>query len=437
MLFTIALRNVSVHWRQSLAALLSISAAFFSFVLFQGYMLDVSHLYLDGYRNRSMYGDVILENKDATSAQAQRDMRNYKLTKEDQDLIQSLLLKHSDSIEASVQFLNFQGLISTGKASKILLGQATDIESGKEMREQWIWNTLYGEPLHVTKAPSPVVLGVTLARQLGCTPDKEIYSLLPEGGYPAEIRPFHCMRRDMQMSVTTDSGALNAMDFEVVGLVDAGYKDIDSRYLNIPLPLAQQLLNTDKISFWTVKLKQGTSVKDWVNNFDRELKERTPQLLAIDWRDHLAGDLYKKTLSLLNIFRNFVTIVVAFISILSVMNTMVKIVKERTREIGTLLSLGFQRGQVLSIFLMESFFLGFLGCSVGALLSLVVTGLLNAARITYKAGLLSQPVPFRVQANPYLYLAAFGLLLTITVVTSYFSCGSTIRKKIVDCLGHV
>jgi putative ABC transport system permease protein len=437
MLFIIALRNVSVHWRQSLAALLSISAAFFSFVLFQGYMLDVSHLYLDGYRNRSMYGDLIIENKDATTPAAARDPQKYKLTKSDQEIIQGLLEKHKDSIEAHVRFLNFQGLISTGRASKILLGQATDVEAGAKMREQWKWNTLYGDPLYVTKSASPVLLGLTLAQQLGCTPDKEIYSLRPEGGYPSEVRPFTCRRSDMQMSVTTESGTLNAMDFEVVGLIDGGYKDIDSRYLNVPLPLAQQLLNTDKISAWTVKIKNSGGVKDWVKNFDQELKAQNPNLLAIDWRDHMAGDLYQKTLSLLNIFRNFVTVVVAFISILSVMNTMVKIVKERTKEIGTLLSLGFQRAQVLRIFLMESFFLGFLGCAVGAAFSLVVTLLMKVTTVTYKAGLLSQPVPFRIQANFLLYLTAFGLLLSITVITSYFSCRSTIRKKIVDCLGHV
>jgi putative ABC transport system permease protein len=227
------------------------------------------------------------------------------------------------------------------------------------------------------------------------------------------------------------------MDFQVAGLLDSGYKDIDSRYVVMPLPQAQKLLNTERISFWTVKLGDEIDKAAWITDLQREISRTHPELLALDWRQHRMGDLYKKTMSLLNIFRNFVTIVVAFISILSVMNTMVKIVKERTREIGTLLSLGFQRAQVLNIFLLESFFLALFGCFFGAVFSLVMTAVFNFSGLTYKAGILSQPVYFQVLVSPSLYLTALGLLLCVTVLTSFLACRQTIQQKIVECLGHV
>lgn len=437
MLHLIAIRNVKVHWKQSLAALLSISAAFFSFVLFQGYMLDVKRMYLDGYRNRSMYGDVIIENKIVTTPEAQKDPWKYTLSPSDQEIIAKAIEKRSSDIQGHVRFLNFQGLIATGVSSKIFLGQAYDVDMGAKVRAQWAWNTLYGTPLHKTDVASPVVLGQALARQLGCNPVQKIYSLRRDGGYPEVDRPFECRRPDLQMSVTTESGNLNAMDFQVVGLMDSGYKDIDTRFLMIPLPLAQQLLNTHQLSFWSVKLKDNIDSKAWIENFNADISGQNPELHAVDWKEHVFGDIYRKTMSLLNIFRNFVTIVVAFISVLSVMNTMVKIVKERTREIGTLLSLGFQRGQVLGIFLLEAFFLGLLGCTVGAVASVIISILLNHSGITYKAGLLSQPIYFQVLIDPGLYLAALALLLTVTVLTSFVACRSTVQKKIVECLGHV
>lgn len=437
MLYLIAIRNVKVHWRQSLAALLSIAAAFFAFVLFQGYMSNVAWQYLDGHRNRTMYGEMIIQNKLAGTAEAQKDPWNFTLTTADQKIIANALNKHSAEIEGQVRFLNFQGLIANGKVSKIFLAQATDIEMGAKVRDNWKWNVLYGQPLQETHVANPIVMGQGLAKQLGCEPDHKIYSLRAEGGYPSEIRPFQCKRPDLQLSVTTEKGNLNAMDFEAVGLIDAGYKDIDSRYLMLPLPLAQKLLGTEQITFQTVKLLNPSHAQEFIAELNLEISSSNPLLQAIDWRQHRLGQLYNQTMSLLNIFRNFVITVVAFISVLSVMNTMVKIVKERTREIGTLLSLGFQRRQVLGIFILESVLLAALGCTAGALVSLVTSVALNNAGITYKAGILSQPVHFRIMVDPGLYMFAVVLLLTLTVATSYLTCRSTIRKKIVECLGHV
>ncbi|MBX2994674.1 MAG: FtsX-like permease family protein [Bdellovibrionaceae bacterium] len=438
MLNKIALRNVLSHWRQSLAALLSISAAFFCLVIFQGYMLDVERLYWDGYRNRSMYGDVILENREATSVQAQSEPWRFELDEKDQELIGAYLnAEGASQVQEHVRFLNFSGLVTTGISSKIFLAQAFDLDRGERMREQWSWNVLYGKPLHKAVDENPLLVGQSLGFQLGCEPEKKEYSLLPEGGYKPVLRPFNCRRPDVQLSVTTESGNLNAMDFTIVGLMDSGYKDLDSRYLTLPLPLAQQLLNTKKLSYWSVKLKPGVSVSSWIDGMNRQFQNKAPHLHAIAWQDHRLGEMYLKTMSLLNIFRNFVTIVVAFISVLSVTNTMFKIVKERTREIGTLLSLGFQRSQVLSIFLREALFLSLIGCICGALLALGVTAVVNNASITYKAGVLSEPALFRIMTNLDLYVVALALLMLVTVVTSYVSCRSTVQRKIVDCLGHV
>lgn len=437
MLTRIAFRNVRVHWKQSLAALLSISVAFICFVVFQGYMLNVAGQYLDGYRNRSMYGDVLVQNSLAYSDQGKSDPWKFNLTFEQQQKISKLLESRKNQIVDHVRFLVFSGLISTGSISKIFWGQSFDVQSGAHVRSQWAWNTLYGKPLHLAGSDSAIMLGQSLAAQLGCEPDQVIHSLRIEGGYPSVDRPFHCRRPDVQLSVTTQVGNLNALDFTIEGLVDGGYKDIDSRYLTISIEQAQKLLNTDQISFWTIKLNDDVDVKKWIQDLDQEVKLVDPNLRAVSWIDHEFGEIYLKTMSLLNIFRNFVTVVVAFISVLSVMNTMVKIVKERTREIGTLLSLGFQRGQVLSIFLQESLFLAFLGSIVGALLGAFLSLIVNHMGISYKAGILSEAVPFQILIDPELYLFAFCLLIGVTVATSYFSCRGTIQKKIVDCLGHV
>jgi hypothetical protein len=130
MIFKVAYRNVVTHWKQSLAAFLSISAAFFCYVLFQGYMMDVRNQYLDGYRNRSMYGDLFIRNKDIESTEAKKDVWKYSLSQDDQVLIDKVLQNKSEQISTQVRFLNFQGLITTGVSSKIFLGQGYDAQAG-------------------------------------------------------------------------------------------------------------------------------------------------------------------------------------------------------------------------------------------------------------------------------------------------------------------
>ena len=82
----------------------------------------------------------------------------------------------------------------------------------------------------------------------------------------------------------------------------------------------------------------------------------------------MIGDAYKKTDQFLTVFRNFMSLILMGIAGLSVLNTMVRIVKERTREVGTWRSLGYTNRQLSAIFSVEALILGIVGSSLGAFL---------------------------------------------------------------------
>lgn len=436
-LLKIAFRNVKLNWRHSLAAILSIVASFFALIIFEGYMKDLSHLYLDSYRHRAMYGDLLIENINLNSPEAKSEPWKFYLTEEQQKKISSFLEKYTADVLVTVKFLNINGMITNGRTSQIFYGFGHDLIPGSKMRAHWAWNTLYGKPLYLSESDGvehPIVLGQNLGKILDCVPDKKINSILPNGGYLPEVRPFQCYRNDIQMSLSTEDGQLNAMDFTVSGLVDSAYKEIDSKYIGISLQDAQTLFNTRKISFQTIQLQNPILIDSFVNNFNQEIQNSEPQLHITKWQDHKAGELYRKTLSLLAIFRNFVVIVILSISILSVMNTMVKIIKERTKEVGTLLSLGFLKKQVLLIFILESIFLALIGCVIGAVSSLLWTVILNQMHIFYRAGFLSEPVLFKVMVAPFDYFKTTLLLIGVTALTTFLSIQSTLKKKVIECL---
>lgn len=436
-LISLAYRNVRVNWRHSLSALLSVVAAFYSIVFFEGYIRDVSDLYYDGYHSRNMFGDFVVENSKAQTPHGRAEPFMFAVTSPEQRALKEFVSRHSDIVAESARFLNLQGMITNGKTSVIFFGKAMDIEEGKNIRQpDWTWNALYGKPLHLVSNPNSILVGQILGRSLSChTQPMQIMS--PDAGYIAQERPFDCDSPQVQMSVTTESGQLNAMDFDVAGFVDGGYQEIDNRYVMLPLPAAQQLMNTDKVSYVTFLLKDPKYSSQFQRLFAEEVEKNYKDLSLTRWQDHPVGELYRKSIDMLSIFRNFVVIIIISITTLSVANTKIKSIKERTKEIGTLRSLGFSASSIRSIFLWESFFLSSFGVLIGAGSALITGFLVNHAGIYYKAGLLSMPVPFHVKAEPSVYLLAAAVLIAIGVVVTALVCRGTLRKKIVENLGHV
>jgi putative ABC transport system permease protein len=439
-LLLIAVRNVTLNWRHSLASLLSITAAFFSLNIFQGYIHDLGNLYYVSYRNRSMLGDLIIENRDGDSAAAKADPEKFQITAEMQATLQEFNARHADLIQASARFLNVQGSITNGGISTIFLGRGYDATEGAKIRGAlWNWDALYGEPLSLHTEGGVMLVGQSLGITLGCTPDPKVRAATSDGGYQPVNRPFKCTTPSMQLSSTTENGQLSAIDLTPVGIIDAGYVDIDRKYVSMNLSDAQKLLDTKSVTFMTLLLSGSDRDIEAVKaDFAREVEPKFPELHVVRWQDHpTIGDLYNRSMDLLGIFRNFVVIVIISISTLSVLNTMTKSLSERTREVGTMLSIGFRARHMRVVFLTESVLLCAIGLFIGGVGSLVVEAVVNRVGILYKAGLLSEPVPFRISLDARVAaLSIFGLLALSSVAT-LVALSRVLRKRIVDCLHYV
>lgn len=431
----LAYRNVKKNWRHSFAAVISISAAFLSLVVFQGYMEDVRRMYLETFRSRMMYGDLIVEDPALRQPEGRAEPWKHYITREQQNEMAVFFDKRAELIDSSVRFLLIDGVVTNGRTTTVFRGSGYDIDAGAAMRaEEWAWNTMYGSPHQIGDNRNGALLGQSLGHILECAPVEKMKITNSTHGYTAENRPFNCLSNEIQLNVATSTGILNALSVPVVGLVDAAYRDIDNKFVWLSLQNAQSLFNTDGISYLTVKLKDPKNAYQMIAEFNETMKAKGIPAVMNRWIDHTVGEMYIKTMDLLSVFRNFVVIVILSIAGLSVFNTMVKIVKERTREIGTLRSIGFEPMQVAWIFFFESALLSALGCAIGAVGSIVSSIVLNHAGIVYKAGILVEPVPFRILFKPELYLISLGLLVVLSVITTYFVCRSILKRNVSDNL---
>lgn len=431
----IAIRNVLLYWRQSLASIISVSAGFMSLVIFQGYMEDMKHLNVESFRSRMMYGDGIIEHPKFSEQEGMAEPWKHSISEDESQAIQKYFVEHSSEISAWIPFVLVEGVITNGPTSTIYRGYGYDFEKGVQMRgKDWAWNALYGVPADVAKNPVGVILGQSLGKILSCRPLKKEKILDASAGYKAEVRPFNCLNPQVQVNTVTGSGQLNASNLEVVGMIDAAFKEIDNKFVAMSLEQAHLLMDTKNISYFTVKLNSEDQVPEFIQNFNAYAEKNQIVARMKHWTDHLVGDIYNKTMSLLTIFRNFVVVIIVSIAGLSIFNTMLKIVKERTREIGTLRSLGFIPSQILFIFTFEGFLLSFIGCAIGAVLGLFSTFLLNSLQIVYKAGMLVEPILFHIQINLDLYLISYVLLSLIAVLTAYLATRSTIQRNVAENL---
>ncbi len=430
----LARRSLQRHWRYSLSAVLAVALGFVSLTLFRAYMQDVAWLYEDTYAHRGMYANVLIE-RQATAAQRKSAPWEYALTPDLQTEIDTFL-KSAPEVENRVRFLTGTGLISNGTTQVIFFAKGYDLAEGTRLRAPtWSWDASHGLPLDKSEDASPVLIGKGLARMLGCTipPGKTLSS---KGGYEPIARAFDCPNRDLQLAVSTQTGQANAVTVHLSGLTNGIFKELDQKYVLAPLPVLQKLYDTRSISFVSVSTKPHTT-KQFLHRLERYISDKKLPLIASDWKDHREGDMYRRTMDLLRIFRDFVISILIVITGLSVFNTFLKIVKERTREIGTLRSLGFTPRTLLSLFCLEAGYLSAIGILLGIALSIGTSAAINHAGIFYKAGILAEPVLFRIAYSPTVYLTSGLFLGAVAITASAIAATGTVRAKISDNLSHV
>ncbi len=437
-LVIMAFRNVRKNWRHSLAAILTISAALVTQVLFGGYMSYISNLFVVGIRNESMHGDLIIEHEGLAGVEAKTNPFKFYLTETQQEKIDQFLKENEALVASSVKFLRLDGLASNPKTSAIFSGLAYEPKAGELTRgPSWSWNALYGVPLQEESSEQAVLLAPGLGKILGCVPVKT--EVLPLGmeGYPPVNRPFTCLNPTVQMSLLTETGQINAIDLKVIGMVGAGYKELNNIYIQTTLSVAQRLLNTRKVSFYTVLLRDAAEGARVVSAFEKKIKPEIPQMKVYHWYEHPISEIYHKTMNLLKMFKLFVMSIVLTISCLSILNMMVKIIKERTREIGTLRSLGYVRSQILLLFSAEALFLALFGTFLGTVASLALSFGINYLKIPYEAGVASQPMLLTVEINPIQYVMSFILLTSLTIVVAIIVSRAATRQSVAQNLVYV
>ncbi len=431
-----AWRNVRRNWRHSLAAMLAVVVGFVAICLFEGYIGELRRTQADGFAQRVMYGDLLVEKRGASRGEAGEAPFESALGEREQAFLEGFLRERADEVEARVRLLYASGMAGAGRSSAIFLAMGFDVAEGAVLRRDWAWNALAGKPLQDV-GPAGAVIGRGLGAALDCVPEPG-HTVMGADGHPIPVeRPFTCRRPRLQLTATTETGQLNVVEPTVGGIIDGVMKELDDRLVMMPLPMAQQLLDTRVVSVYSIALRDRGDRDAFAAELAEAARARGIELDVMRWEDHPTAELLRRGLELLGVYRSFIVLVVVVIAGMSVLTTMMKSVSERTREIGTLRSLGFLRRHVVSLFAMEAGLLALLSAAAGLVVTLALTLALNSTGLSYRAGVLAAPIPLSVGIVPGAYLFAALFLGGVAAAAAVLPARRAARMSIPAALGHV
>jgi putative ABC transport system permease protein len=177
--------------------------------------------------------------------------------------------------------------------------------------------------------------------------------------------------------MTLAQGAVNTLDFELVGVFQSFSKEFDARAVRIPLDAARNLMDTQAAHVLVVMLGDTAATDAVAGAFRASLGHRG---YAIDiWRT--LSDFYDKTLKLYDRQFGVLRLIILLMVLLSVVNSVNMTVFERTREFGTVLALGDRPAEVFRTVLAESAILGLTGAALGIGVGCALGWLISAVGI--------------------------------------------------------
>lgn len=231
--------------------------------------------------------------------------------------------------------------------------------------------------------------------------------------------------------VNTSEGALNTLDFQIVGVFQTYSKEFDARAVRIPLAAAQLLLNTKGANSVVVSLKDTADTDTVKATLLKQLEGAGIEIKA--WYE--LNDFYEKTVDLYKRQFGVLRLIVLFMVLLSVANSVNMSAFERVGEFGTMMALGNTSGHVFRLIVTENVIVGFLGGAIGITLGVVLALVISAIGI---------PMPPPPNANlgytafirivPDEIAMAFAVGLVATVVASILPARRVVKIPVVEAL---
>jgi lipoprotein-releasing system permease protein len=245
------------------------------------------------------------------------------------------------------------------------------------------------------------VIGHRLARKLGLRVGDQITMISPQ----TNATPFGSVPRSVR--------------YQIVAVFDVGMFEYDSAFVYLPFEAAQVYFRLqNQASAVEVRLAEPDRAREAARMISQRLG---PNYRMYDWQQANA-----QFVSALQVERNVMFLILTLIIVVAAFNiisSMIMLVKDKTRDIAILRTMGTARGTVMRVFVIAGASIGVLGTASGFALGLAFCLNIESIRQALQAMtgwqlfpaeiyFLSQ-LPAKVDSTEVVYVVAMGLILTL------------------------
>jgi len=205
------------------------------------------------------------------------------------------------------------------------------------------------------------ILGSELATILGATVGDKVTIFSP-GNINEVLEELERIEREGGEASAPDlKQMLLPLELEVSGIFESGRYLYDSEFLLVPLHVGQEIYNLGPdahgLALKTTDPFRASAVKDKLN----EILE--PPVSALTW-----VDLNKQLFDAIRMERHVMFFILMFIILVAafgIMNTLITVTVQKTREIGILKALGARTTQIVAVFFVQGIVVGAFGTAAG------------------------------------------------------------------------
>jgi putative ABC transport system permease protein len=445
-----AWRNLGRNRRRNLATGMAIAFGYAGLLLLGGYIIRTEH-YL---RVNSIYlnhaGHIAIFKEDGLDRHLTKPSA-YSLTLDEQKQISSLI-QGDPRIEFTGKYLLTSGLIGNGCKSVPFFATGIDLDTEKKIRnhpEVLEWNPELIRPKQGTglwessPSSSDAFIGITpgLADALG---KPLVYSEVPRQETGVPVSALNCSNPESMKQIASDTnvqlagrsffGDFSALDADIENRYSTGLALSDDVGLEAPLSLLQKLYETDSVTYIALYLRDRVRVHSFLEELKKKFADSGLKVTLYSYDTDEMSLFYVGVLNFLLTMAAFFIFLVFGVVALSIINSMTMSIIERTKEIGTLRSLGFSRQFIAAILTRETLLLSLISLAAGLGLTLGVAGLVNSVNIRFTPPGVAGDMQFMLTPDSRLCVVVAILILALSCETARQTAMRKTRRTVAELL---
>lgn len=398
-----ALRNIFRQRARAAANLLAIACGVAALIVVGGFVQDIF----------IQLGEAIIQGQTGHVQVSKDGFQRFGLRSPEKYLIENpaalrARLAEIPGTSSVLSRINFTGTLNNGKRDLGILGEG--IEADLEARLSGIY-VRYTEGRGLTDADRyGIVVGQGVAKTLGLKPGDRV-----------------------SMVVSLAEGAVNTLEFEVVGVFETFSKDFDARAVRITLDDASELFGSAAVHKMIMVMSE-TAQSQSAAKHAKDMLEKEGMEVKV-WNE--LSDFYAKTVDMYDQQFGVMRFIILMMVLLSVTNTINMTLFERTREFGTIMATGSPPHAVLIQIMLEGCMFGAIGAVLGMLLGVFAAWAISAigipmppppnANVGYTAYIRIDPDSVWVAG-----LVGWGA----TILASVLPARRAARMPVIDALRH-